>query len=109
MTWEIRCPVFSDGPAAENLRPEIAQEIAKGGKHDGPGAIPKWSINAKNPQVQAQNRHLVAEQTENVGARGEKDPLLVRFSGIAREVEGGGAHAVAGRDAEENAIGDAKG
>ena len=109
MAREIRYPVFSDGPAAENLCPEIAEEIAERDEHDGPGAISKGSMNVKDPQVQAQNRRLVAEQTGQVGARSNEDPLLVLFSEIAKEVPGVEAHAIACRDAEEDAVGDAEG
>ena len=109
MAWEIRYPVLSNGLAAENLRPEIAEEVAERDEHNGPGAISKGSINVKDAQVQTQNRHLVAEQTGQVDARGDKDPLLILFSEIAGEVPGVEAHAIAGRDAEEDAVGDAEG
>ena len=109
MAREIRYPVYSDGPAAENLRPEIAEEIAERDEHNSPGAISKGSIHVKNPQVQAQNRHLVAEQAGQVDARGDKDQLLVLFSEIAGDVPGVEAYAVAGRDTEEDAVGDAEG
>ena len=109
MAREIRYPVFSDGPAAENLRPEIAEEIAERDEHNSPGAISKGSIHVKDPQVQAQNRHLVAEQTRQVDARGDKDPLQVLFCEIAGDVPGVEAYAVAGRDTEEDAVGDAEG
>ena len=109
MAWEIWFPVFSDGSAAENPSPEIAEEIAERDEHNGPGAISKASINIKDPQVQAQNRHLIAEQTRPVGAPGNKDPLQILFSKIAGKVPGVEAHVVAGRDRDKDAVGDAEG
>ena len=109
MARELRYPIFSHGPAAENLRPEIAEEIAERDENNDPGTISKGSIDVKDSQVQAQDRHLVAEQTGQVGARGDEDPLLVLLSEIARHVPGVEAHAVAGCDAKEDAEGDAEG
>lgn len=109
MAREIRYPVFSDGPAAEKLRPDIAEEIAERDKHNGPGTIPKGSVDVKDPKIQAQDRHLVAEQTGQVGAPGDEHPLQVLLSEITRDVPSVKARAVAGRDAGEDAEGDAEG
>ena len=109
MAQEIRDPVLSNGPAAENLCPEIAEKIAKRHEHDRPCAIPKRTINIEDPQVQEQDGHLIPEQTGQVSARGDKDPLLILLSEIAREVPGVETHAVAGGDAEEDGVGDAEG
>ena len=109
MAREVRYPVFSDWPAAENPRTDTAEEIAGRDEHDGPGAILKGLTDVKNPQVQAQNRHLVAEQRGQVDARGDEDPLQVLFSEIAGDIPEVDALAIAAPDAEEDAAGDAEG
>ena len=96
MTWGFGPPVLSDGLAAEYLSPKITEQVAERDKHDGPGAISKTSIDVKDPQVQKQYGHLVAEQTRQVGAGGYEETLLVLFSEVSGDVPDVKAHPIAG-------------
>lgn len=102
-------PVLGDWMAAEDLSPEIAKQVAERDEHDRPSAIPEGPVDVEDAQIQKQYRHFVAQETGQVRARRNEDPLLVLLSEVSRKVPGVQTHSIAGRNAEEGAVGDAEG
>ena len=41
MSWDLRVPIFDDGPAAEELSHEVTEEVAEDAKHDCVGGVSK--------------------------------------------------------------------
>ena len=105
----VGSPILGNGPAAENLRPEIAEEVTPRDEHDGPPRVAESPVHVEDAHVEVQDGHFIPEQAGQVpGARGHKDPLLVPLPHPLRHVPRVQPHPVPRRYAYQRPVGDAE-
>ena len=102
----IRYPRFGHGTTPEQLRPEIAKQIAEDHEHGRVGGVAEAAVDVEDAQVEKADGHLVAQQREDVRGGANEDPFLVLLTKVSWEVRCVKAHAVAGVPAGEDTVGD---